>query len=765
MNEITRRQFVKGSALASLSIASTVKTLGAGGEIDEKRITDQDIRDTTQPPTFIFAAQFLREPSYPNSELKHDMQAIKDLGLNTIRFQNSWSYLEAKEGHFDFSKILDLVEEADRNRLFVYFSPDLVVPGWAWEKHRNAIRITANGTPLFGFSPYGYSDGKPGPCWNHPGMRAAGERFLQEFVHQFSQYNHVVAWLAYQELSPMECFCDLCIKKFRLWLSGRYGTLKVLNESWLTRYALWEHIEPPRQVFVNQCFGPIQADWIRFVRANTLDHLEWKASIIRRNDPLRRPIKTSTSGPSYWDEWVHDIAVKGDIHGVPYFPAQFHTAPIPGNISGHNSPSSEEYLPHEMWDTCLQFDSIRVAARNRSWVAGLQCGPSGEYSLYHGADPDPADIHRWMLLALSCGVKGIGFWNYRPEYFGGTEGYKWGIFGRNMTITPRAEEIRRISHAISKHMDLFISGRVPDVRVAILANADTAIFLATYGLQQAFSRSVQGLYRTLWNMGIPVDFLSSRAVHERKLQAYTVAILPFPIAMSDSFADDLKSYVAGGGVLVSEACPGRFSDRDMANYRTALAPGFEELFGVSDNDIRMCTEQDGTKYNDRSSWYKSHISPTWLKGVGPFLGLQVPASFYLETFRLTGAEPLFTYNEETAGTVNSFGHGKAYLIGTYPGLAAMHCLDNTGLKEAFARIFSERNVCGKRTGALIRRDLCSEDKKAMFLINPTKDPVSEIIDCQSYQNVEDLLEGRFDVTSPVTVPPFSVTCLILHEKS
>jgi hypothetical protein len=77
MNEITRRQFVKESALASLSIASTVKTLGAGGEMDEKHLTDQDIRDTSHPTTFIFAAQFFREPSYPNSELKHDMLAIK----------------------------------------------------------------------------------------------------------------------------------------------------------------------------------------------------------------------------------------------------------------------------------------------------------------------------------------------------------------------------------------------------------------------------------------------------------------------------------------------------------------------------------------------------------------------------------------------------------------------------------------------------------------------------------------------------------------
>lgn len=724
------------------------------------------INNPIEDLSYIFATQFYREPHLPISDLKKDMLAIKKLGLNTIKIQEDWTYEEPAEGEYDFRIMEELTAEAARVGLHVFFTLCMEVPPWAWKKYPDALRISENGSRQYSYNSYGYTDGKPGPCWNHPGMRKIAEKFLASFATRLGRFKNVIMWQAYQELNAgrigIECFCPRCRALFRSWLKKKYRTLKILNSAWMIKYGDWDEIEPSRQIWANQRSGPSYADWWKFSREQAGIMLKWRADALRINDPYHRPVSVNTSSPHFGQEWVWQLSDKVDIYGTSFYPGYFHVAPIPGFKLGA-IPDKKIQLPHDMWHTCLWFDYIRVAAKGAPWASEFQAGPAGGY-LHHGADPTAEDMQRWLLLTLSAGVKGVSFWNYRPEYYGG-EGHRYGIFGKDMTASAKTKEIGLITAAVAKHETIFKQGQLADIEVAILVNDDTVRHLEICS-GEAIYESICGLYRTLWRMGVNVDFLSSSDLESGRASNYKAAFLPFPLAMSDKYAGLLKKYVHQGGTLISEACPGRYSDWDMANYQTGFAPGLDELFGCREKTIQMCIEQDREIYNEgktRINWHKSFIGPLHLRGVNDFKGIKLPASFYLETFDLTAGTPVFMNEDQIAGVVNTYGEGKTYLLGTFPSVAMMHTTDDNGLEKTLALIFKRLKITGHRCGDLILRRLKSDAGEIWFLINPTEKSVSRNIDFPRSAFVSDLLDGA-KIGKHVTVSGFSVKALVLDRK-
>jgi len=708
---------------------------------------------------YVWATQFYREPHLPIAELKQDMRKLKALGLNTIKIQEAWSYDEPKEGQYDFAIMEELTEEAARVGLNVFFTICLEVPAWAWKKYPDAMIISEAGKPIYTTNGYGYTDGKPGPCWNHPGMRKTAQRFQEAFAKQLGQHKNIVMWQAFQELNwwrtTVECYCPRCLALFRTWLKARYGTLEKLSSVWMIPVRSWDAIEPYRPFG-----GPSYTDWWRFSRKQAGLMLKWRSDTLRANDPGHRPVSVNVSGPHLGQEWEWMLADNSDICGVSFYPDYFHVAPTPALPAGR-IPDRKTQLPNDLWHTCLWFDSIRVATKGNPWASEFQAGiPGGGF--HHGADPSPEDMRRWLLLTLSAGVKGVSFWNHKPEFYGG-EAHRYGMFGNAMKPTPKTQEIGTIMKAVTQHQALFKSGRLADVETAILVNDDTVRLLEQHGIPGLETKAIQGLYRTLWSMGVAADFLAPADMASGKVNEYKTLILPFPIALSDVNAERLKAYVREGGVLISEACPGRYSDRHMANLSTGFAPGLAELFGCHDAGIRMCLEQDGDHYNkgySSGTWHKSFLPPQHLKGIGAFKGISLPASFYVESFQMTTGKPFFMHDGKTAGVVNTYGKGTTYLLGTFPSVAMMHKAVDQGLARTLDVIFKRSKITRNRKGKLIIRRLVSPKGQVWFAINPTDKPVSQPLTIPKGTVARDLLNGK-PFGKLVKVDAFSVTAIVM----
>ena len=182
---------------------------------------------------------------------------LKNYGFNMIKIQEHWSADEVREGEYDFSRIERLVQRADELDLGIYLGLTMEqAPAWVWKKFPDCHFVYADGRSHNQPAQYTIPmDGKPGPCWDHPGVRAAATRFIAELARTLGQYRNIWAWNTFQEIGFWPntagklgfCYCPHTLARFREWLREKYDSLEALNATWQINYGEWEEVEPPRR--------------------------------------------------------------------------------------------------------------------------------------------------------------------------------------------------------------------------------------------------------------------------------------------------------------------------------------------------------------------------------------------------------------------------------------------------------------------------------------------------------------------------------------
>jgi len=721
-----------------------------------------------------YGTHIYREPSRPIAELKKDMRIIKGLGFNMVKIQESWAIDERKEGRIDLSKVEGLVKEARKHSLLVYFGVAMEqVPAWLWKKYPDCHLVYNTGETHNDPTQYVLpTDGKPGPCWDHPGAREAGENFIATLARQLGHYQNILAWNVWQEVgfSSMRpnmlgfCYCPYTLSRFRKWLKGKYATLEKLNSVWRTGYGKWDEIEPPR-LYPSV---PSWIDWRYFIDDIYLPSaIRWKVETFKKNDPQKRPAFCHIGAPIIGSGMEWRFTKEVDFYGSSCYPAGGGLGKWDkGYSKGEKSIFKEKSLKAEMWNAIsLPFDYIRSASAGKEfWAAEFPGGPSVSF-LRKDKVPTSEDIRRWVLTALSTGIKGLCFWNHRPEILW-QEAYGYGLLDSKGNTSARAEEAGRLAKAINRHAGLFHHGKLPQREVAVLINEDLWHFseaskLKEFSATQHLNHTIRGIYKMLWEFGIWVDFIESSEIKMSKLKGYKVVILPFPLATSDELMNKLKTYILQGGILVSEACPGRYDKYGLARpgEMSSIAGTF---FAVEHKDVMLCGEPDEDYWTPRERSYGDILPSTKFSGTNLFKGHSILANLYVETFSLKGATPILTNGEETTGVVNSYGRGKAYLIGTFLGHSGATYEDKP-TQRFLLKLLTDAGVKEDRCGKLLRRRRILNDKEAWFLINPTSNSISKDIDFKGFAKVDGLLENTIIKDKTIKAPPFSVTVLILRR--
>lgn len=722
---------------------------------------------------FPYATHVYREPSLAPEQLRRDFPILKRLGFTMVKLQQVWANDEKREGTIDLSKVAQIVSDARQNGLRVYFGVTMeAAPAWLWKKHPDASMVYETGEPHNDPTQFVLpGDGKPGPCWHHPGAREAAIRFIEAVGREIGKYDNVQVWNVWQEIGfwPMRaghlgfCYCHNTIPQFRNWLRTRYKSLQHLNETWKTAYGEWDEIEPPR--FSPQV--PPTIDWRYFMDDIYLaDVLRWKGEAFRRTDPLHRPILAHVASAQVGTTRECRYAEPLDILGSSSYPAWLAfnkwdaDAPSPGHAI-----SKIAGLSHELWESVMmRFDLIRSESRNgECWTAELQGGPPVR-GLDRGRVPDAADIRRWVLGCLAAGVRGICFWNHRPEIFW-QEGYGFSLLGWNDELTPRAEEAGRLARAIAAHAELFAKGEHPRPGVALIMNEDLYHFAeaSTSNVLQHYNHTIRGIYKSLWDEGISVGFVEAGHLPNGPDQ-YKALILPFPIALSQFVIGALRDFVNNGGTLISEACPGRFSEYGMG-YKGDMAPGVAELFGARHKDVVVIREP-GTeaKWMQSEYSYGDAVEYRDLVGRGDFSQFKIFPAYYLQTLSPTTATPALMDGDQVAGCINRYGKGRAYLIGTLLGHAILSYNDQRN-RNFLASLLAQAEVRPDRTGRLIRRRRTFGNETAWFLFNTSTQPVEETIPLRPFESAKDLLGEKLphaEGSIRVKVEPLDIRCIVLE---
>jgi len=77
-----------------------------------------------------------------------------------------------------------------------------------------------------------------------------------------------------------------------------------------------------------------------------------------------------------------------------------------------------------------------------------------------------------------------------------------------------------------------------------------------------------------------------------------------------------------------------------------------------------CLEEDLCEIKDKTIWLPGCNSVV-LRGEAECDGLNLHTTHFLQTYRVNTAKAIFQYNGSTSGVVNTYGKGKAYLLGTF----------------------------------------------------------------------------------------------------
>ncbi|NLX03800.1 MAG: hypothetical protein GXY33_01515 [Phycisphaerae bacterium] len=716
---------------------------------------------------FPLGSHLCREPMPPFSELKRDMANLKKHGFNLVKLQEHWMIDEPLEGRYDFSRYEELIEQAARLDMGVYLGLTCEqAPGWLYRKHPDCRMVGHDGLPIvYDAQTTLPADGKPGPCYDHPGAAADQDRFIATLVRTLGRFENIVVWNTWQEigywaepfLGKAVCFCPHTLAAFRAYLRERFGDLDELNRAWNTRYLDWEYVLPDLRNAKHPCSQNLA--WRIFMENVQIGSvLKRRAAVIRENDPLGRPVFAHKSGPQIGSgvDWTY--ARCQDFLGSSSYPAW----------RGGEESLAEMVVNETYGNIVLPFDHLRGSNRPGSplWASEFQGGPIS-VGFHKGRVPSPADIRRWMLSAVTSGVTAISFWVTRAE-IASAEMNGFSLLDSEGDRTPRFEEAARVGRALNRYAELFAASSWPGGQVAILVNEDNYQFCQTLAQGgENLVLSLRGWHRMCWENNIAVDFLSVDELDEPRARNYRAIVMPFPICLADAVVEKLARYVRSGGNLICEAAPGRVNEQAFAN-RGELSPAARELFGVSQKSFTMVAEPDGGEIWSPKAWsFGEYLDPAMLEGDGPLTGLRARANVYIETFACRGSKPFLLYNKAAAGTVRRVGRGKAWLLGTYIGHNAEAYRDPE--TQAFVRtLLAQCGAKPEREGGLLFRRRAIRGREGWFFTNPSEQAISEPVDVKGWKKVEDMLGEKLvrkGDTVELTVQPFDIRVLVLSDKT
>ena len=244
---------------------------------------------------------------------------------------------------------------------------------------------------------------------------------------------------------------------------------------------------------------------------------------------------------------------------------------------------------NEPWKQYHAVDLVRASSRGKPfWHAEAYGGPLWMQPQLPGRPredgriPIPEDIRLWHMVSMAAGATGFMFLRWRPLLDGPLFG-AFGPYGMDGSRTDRSEMSTKIARWVqAPEQEELWKSRPVQGDVGIVFVPETQMYI--YAQQQRtdfYAESLRGVYRAFFDNNIQADW-----VHIDDIDKYKFLYLPIPVALNESTASKLKEWVANGGILVSEGCPGYFGDRGRVGVRQPNF-GLDEMFGAVETYVEF----------------------------------------------------------------------------------------------------------------------------------------------------------------------------------
>jgi beta-galactosidase len=595
---------------------------------------------SARDPVFPFGAVYFRKSNPPEQDWERDHKTAAQMGVNIFRHWFMWASIENSPGQYDWRDYDRMVELEAQNQIKVVIAEIVTgAPEWMWDKYPQARHVGSDGSTTYPTVGASSATGSAPLCLDNEDVRGQAEKFLTALVERYRDSPATLGYDVWNEGAVQECYCPATQAKFREWLKAKYGSIEALGRAW-RRYSFgdWESVHPPH----GNGGYPDSLDWLAFRRDDAIRLLRWRTELIRRLDK-RNKITAHGTGTLTEIEWR--TAADVDSYGYTWV------------ASRHGN---------EPWMQFQAVDLVRGASRGKPfWHAEATGGPLWmqpqviNRPLEDGRSSDDKDVRVWSLIDMAAGATGILFTRWRPLLDGPLFG-AFGPMGMDGSVTPQAEMAGRLARWTNSHANVWKSRPVKgDVGIVFVQESEDFNSVQSGGTGNggaeggrggrggsaagAYSQSAQGAYQAFFDSNIQADFVSIDDIGE-----YPMIYLPFPVMLKKSTADKLRDYVAKGGKLVSEGCPGYFGDGGTAG---AIQPnlGLDQVFGAREAYVQF--------------------TPDLLtKLMLTVKGKEIAGQYFFQEYKTAGGQAVGQYaNGHIAAVESTFDKGKTLLIGSFPG--------------------------------------------------------------------------------------------------
>jgi len=583
----------------------------------------------TQLKKFLFGAPYYPE-HWSAEDRKEDANRMKAAGVNLVRMgEFAWDLMEPKREQFDFSLFQKVSEEMGEQGIQSFMcTPTATPPRWMTYENEHWYRVDVDGKTM-------QHGNRQHVCTNNHEFRAESRRITRAMGEAFKNNPHVIGWQTDNEFYChfSECFCQACQQEFRRWIQKKYSTIEDLNTAWGVAFwaQTYDHFDqitlpqlPTRPAYGN----PSQElDWKRFLSDSICDFQREQVEILREVNP---------------DWWITHNGVFENIDNwklseeLDFFAVDVYQGFMGSKPEGFS------------WGA-LKNESCRYVSGG--YIIPEQAGGGGGQRGYMLPTPEPGLMRLWAYQGVARGSDGILHFRWRTCRYG-AEIFWNGILDHDNKPRRRFEEFSQEGAEFATLSDRIV-GSVVEVNIGLLADYDQEHSYVT--MPNGFPSpddQCKELFREMLERNLPVGLLDSRDSFEgMDLIFITSHILEDP-----ELAKKLEDFVREGGVLVVTA---RSFSRDKNNHVLAeTAPGcLSTLLGVT-------REEEGR--TDHPDEYRIDMNGTLLTVDGGYEILKTEGAEILARWQIREGKGLIhAAHNQPAITLNTFGKGKAFYVGTY----------------------------------------------------------------------------------------------------
>ena len=668
---------------------------------------------------FLFGGDWNPE-QWPEDTWEHDLDMLEDAHINEVTINVfSWALLQPAEDRYDFSmldKIVALLVKHDFN--IVMATGTAALPGWMVRLHPETIRTEQNGTHhVFG--------GRHNFCPTSPYFRKASRALAAHVAERYAGTSGLVAWHVCNEYGGGGglCYCDHCAEAFRTWLKNKYGTVEALNKAWCANF--WSHtiydwgdVVPPVSygdgISDAKCVvSGLQMDYRRFQNQAQLACCTNERDAIRAYDAAT-PITTNLMG-TFKDLDYFEWAKEMDVVSWDNYP-------------GMDTPPSFTAMCHDL---------MRGIGGNKPFML-MEQTPNQQNWFPFCKVKRPGEVRKLSWQAVSHGADTVQFFQMKQS-IGGCERFHGAVIAHDGTEQSR---VFKETAALGGELDRIgkrIMGSEIRAKVAIMFDWQSYWSLeGCVGPTAGFSypNEVHRFYRAFWRRNVPVDIIESTTPLD-KLKQYDLVVAPALITVLPGVAETLESYVSEGGSFITGYMAGIHDEHDL------VVPGgypgkLRDLMGVWVEEIDALAPDETIEVHGDAVDAKGEIVASIIHREG--------------ARRLAAYGGGEFYVGHSALTVNTYGKGKAYFVGTP--------LDETGMSAFMAPIIKELGLKPLDTPEDVSLSVRYGDDgvRYAFLINNSESDKRLCLD--ELNGGVELLTGHV-VDGPVELKPYGVNVIEL----